>query len=1054
MLLPQDFRERLKANAASEPWVAAVCQRLSDAAKPWLEMSDETLWALMFGPTITRSWDVWSNGHCPCCLKDVPMYTWLIDALRLPWKVTCPHCRQIFPKNDFAAFYRSGLDERRLFDSARADRSLLVNAEHPAPGDPKRSFGVDDGEGFVEGEKRWRFIGAYLIYGQWKQLVLGGINHLAAAYAVTGNPACAHKAGILLDRVADLYPSFDHRTQAWVEEVIRTDGYVSTWHDACEETREMAIAYDTVRPAVLSDGDLAGFLAEMARRHGIAAPKATPADVCRNIENGILRDPLRNLHKIYSNYPRREIAVAVLHAALGWEANRTEIHRILDGVLAQATAVDGVTGEKGLCGYSAYVIQSLAVFLALMERLEPGTLAELFRRHPKLRQTYRFFIDTWCLQQYYPLSGDCGWFAVKHEAYCGVSLPRYQPGDLSGVGPGTALLPSVHEFLWKLYELTGDAAYVQALYHANGGRTDGLPFDLFARDPEGLRKEVAGVIARHGTEIRLGSVLKPEWHLAILRAGRGENARALWLDYDIAGNHGHIDAMNVGLFAKGLDLMPDFGYPPLQFEGGSGKPALWYRMAAAHNTVVVDGSLPNAGFYRRRAFGGRCTLWAEGVSFTAVRASGPELLLTHHLSEAADLSGEGHDRIGLYMLSPSRVDRVRALTKPEGGAAGDRWTLQFEDTFNRAELGPDWKVLEGDWRIEAGRLVGSGVLLCTRRFPGSQRLEFEATALADTPRDLSAFLAAGERGWPTGVFFGFGSNDNQRSKLSLLGNEATSANVTVTPGRRYSIICERDGDHIRHFVDGQALQSFINRREEVRKALDTACRGWQYERTLVQVNVSEADSYYLDIFRVVGGRDHAKFVHSHFGQIHTEGLCLSPAPDYGHDTLMRNFRTDPAPQPGWSVDWQIDDRHGYLAKGRDIHLRYTDLTEGAAASTCEGWVSPCSYNETQQAWIPRIMVRRQAGSAPLVGIIEPYEGCSNIASIRRLPLRTPDGQLCGDADVAVEVTLKDGRRDLLAALDVEGPLARSPRGASRRVVQPDWSVDLDGEFHHLRRAAD
>jgi hypothetical protein len=246
----------------------------------------------------------------------------------------------------------------------------------------------------------------------------------------------------------------------------------------------------------------------------------------------------------------------------------------------------------------------------------------------------------------------------------------------------------------------------------------------------------------------------------------------------------------------------------------------------------------------------------------------------------------------------------------------------------------------------------------------------------------------------------------------------------------------------------------------------------------VQVNVSEADSYYLDIFRVVGGRDHAKFVHSHFGQIRTEGLSLAPAPDYGHDTLMRNFQTDPAPQPGWSVDWQIEDRHGYLAKGRQIHLRYTDLTEGAAAATCEGWVSPGSYNETKQAWIPRIMVCRQAESAPLastfVGILEPYEGSSSIASIRRLPLYAPDGQhcgdgdgagecgsmgvwergsgqRCGDGDVAVEVTLRDGRRDLLVALDIEDPLARSPRGAGLKVFQPDWSVELNGEFHHLRK---
>ena len=46
--------------------------------------------------------------------------------------------------------------------------------------------------------------------------------------------------------------------------------------------------------------------------------------------------------------------------------------------------------------------------------------------------------------------------------------------------------------------------------------------------------------------------------------------------------------MNLGLFAKGLDLMPDFGYPPVQFGGWGSRRAHWYRSTPAHNTVVVD----------------------------------------------------------------------------------------------------------------------------------------------------------------------------------------------------------------------------------------------------------------------------------------------------------------------------------------------------------------------------------------------------------------------------------------------------------------------------------
>ena len=116
-----------------------------------MKLSDDELWELMFANGIKRSWMVWSNGHCPACQKPVPMYEWMPDALERPWKMQCPQCRELFPKNDFGQFYRSGLDEQAVFEPARADRSLLFNAEHPDPADPLHRFGVDDGEGYVEG---------------------------------------------------------------------------------------------------------------------------------------------------------------------------------------------------------------------------------------------------------------------------------------------------------------------------------------------------------------------------------------------------------------------------------------------------------------------------------------------------------------------------------------------------------------------------------------------------------------------------------------------------------------------------------------------------------------------------------------------------------------------------------------------------------------------------------------------------------------------------------------------------------------------------------------
>ena len=44
--------------------------------------------------------------------------------------------------------------------------------------------------------------------------------------------------------------------------------------------------------------------------------------------------------------------------------------------------------------------------------------------------------------------------------------------------------------------------------------------------------------------------------------------------------------------------MPDLGYPPVNCGGWAGQKFMWYKMAASHNIVVVDGQRHNCDISR------------------------------------------------------------------------------------------------------------------------------------------------------------------------------------------------------------------------------------------------------------------------------------------------------------------------------------------------------------------------------------------------------------------------------------------------------------------------
>ena len=646
------------------------------------------------------------------------------------------------------------------------------------------------------------------------------------------------------------------------------NGYVSVWHDACVETRVFALAYDQVFDGIKNDDELIQFLASKAKQYKLKNKKTNFELVQKNIEDRIFLDAQKNRYKIESNFPQTDLTLILINSILYWHENQVEILDEIKKMLTEATAVDGLSGEKGLASYSAILPRTLSRFLTFYDLLDKNFINNMIQDVPNLTRTFRFHMDTWINQEYYPRIGDTGRFGEKVTKYAGARF------DKNPLGTTYRDLPfvSIFSLFWKFFEITGDTDYVKIIYQENDKSVDGLPFDLFVDDSNNFQANVRNVIQKSENKIFPVSINLENWCLALMRSGEGKKSRVLWIDYDIGGNHCQADGLNIGLFAKGLDLLPGFGYQPVQYGGWFSPKAIWYRKTAAHNTVVVNGS----------------------------------------------------DQ--MFNVGQKETESLKQQLNP----------------LKRHQKG--------------------------------------------------------------------------RTKLWSIGKGFKAIRV-----------------------DGKNLHETISLK--------------QYERTLVLIDIDSNDSYVMDIFRIAGGKDQAKFIHGFLGDVETSGLSLQLDKRYGFETQMSNFQTDVSPKKGWSVDWKIYDYYDYLNPGSNIHLSYRDLTPNTRVSIADTWIA-FGYDKGDTL-IKSLVVRSQKetpSATTFVGIIEPYENFSKIKSVQRLSIQSRNGSDFSDENVCLEINLLNGYKDLLIALDVENILDLTPSYSNNSIIkQTDWNIVTDAELCFIRK---
>ncbi len=590
------MRANALANAEKYEWAESEQQSAIDYAQKYIEMSDEELWRMVLSQWVPRELHVNRGCGCPNCgdeffkIKEFGYLRWGHDIEKHPWKLKCKNCGTLFPSNDYGAYYESGLDDRGEFDPDKADQSLLFNPDHPDPKDPDHKKWVDDGFGAKYQDNTLAFI-ARCAYLQWLRS-MSAINTLARAYALTSEPIYAHKAAVLLDRYADVYPNIDYsfisghgsylngKQYAWnISDGGSGRGMIQGCIWETSTASKLSYAYDVIYEEMLKDQELVQFCAKMRQEYPGLEEKPTTEAVARHIEDNLIALFCEaviagNIHGNIGSHQRSMAMAAIAldrpgktEQYLDWlfEPEGGMIARILVDLVCR----DGVSYEATTGGYGLSP-RALVPVADLLQAYEPYQKHDMYRDFPKMKQLFVACQAYRCLNQVKPSIGDAGsaqaWGDNMHPL--GILFSGFRAYGTEDIA----------RELWHTVRYDRKRLEARLNIHETDEERQELLEQLLALKPE--------------LPIRLESVNNSGYGLAILQSSEGAErgstrGRCAYIWYGKIGGHGHADRLNMGIFAKHMVMNPDLGYPQYPM-GTSRKRGAWTNHTMSHNTVLVN----------------------------------------------------------------------------------------------------------------------------------------------------------------------------------------------------------------------------------------------------------------------------------------------------------------------------------------------------------------------------------------------------------------------------------------------------------------------------------
>ncbi|MEA1949976.1 MAG: hypothetical protein U9N87_01210, partial [Planctomycetota bacterium] len=517
------------------PTGAESKQPKGDARGGWLEYSDDDIWAMQPDSTIPR-WH-WTNivHGCPTHGKKIyrtrAYYPWGMDS-KFPWswKIRCPVGKEEYPSNDFA-------------------KGDMTSGSFP-----------DDGIGGAcpHDGRKYGFIAELCQFYCRRMMQVAPA--CANSYIQTGDRRYAHKALVALCRLAEEYAYLatmtHHRHRNSVSQVerfgqarfdegpcLRRSGFTTYCIEQPGQLVTHTEAYDRIFPVIDQDEKIIPLL----QKKGFDVK--THEDVRRFVEENLFAVWMQGVMDgaLLTNEPGEQKAITRAATVLNYAGGRDFINWLYDGKGRMRVFVpndyfrDGAPYES-TGGYNGAHVVKLTPVVDAMEQLRqlrpqvyPTSRYPALSKSRRYRNIFDFCMDTVTIDRSYPYIGDGGGWAKYNK------LPK--------IAWHSANVASFEH----AYRLFRDPKFAWALVNTRGWRpSPGFPFTL---------EQIKAEAAKWPDDWNDGSSLHDGYGIAILRGGRGDEKRALWMRYGRARGHTQDDLLDIGLQGHGGILLSHMGYP-------------------------------------------------------------------------------------------------------------------------------------------------------------------------------------------------------------------------------------------------------------------------------------------------------------------------------------------------------------------------------------------------------------------------------------------------------------------------------------------------------------